>query len=320
MQKKSLFLILKILVSSVLIWLLVLNIDFNLSLIRPEEIRYFYLFLASILFILTILNNTVRWLIVMSVIGGTMKFLTTLKILYISIFLNQALPSAIGGDVLRIFLSRKAGIGLREAINGVMLERIITILGLILLVLITQPFVITSIEDTSLKIIFPIMAVVAILGVYCLTWLDRLPRVIGDWKIIQSLANIALDTRIFFSNLRFSIYSIGMGVTGNILISLIVYCCAKSLSIEVTVLHCLVLVPPVILILTIPISIGGWGVREGAMIGAFGLVGVSSSDAFMLSISFGFSTLFVSLPGGLFWISGNYKNEIEEEEKDLNDR
>ena len=303
-----------------LIWVLVLNIDFNLSLISLEEIKYFYLFLAIILFILTIINNTVRWLIVMSVIGETMKFLTTLKILYISTFLNQALPSTIGGDVLRIFLSRKAGIGLREAINGVMLERIITILGLILLVLITQPFLITTIEDTSLKIIFPIMAVVAVVGVYCLTWLDRLPRLIGDWKIIQSLANIALDTRIFFSNLRFSIYSIGMGVTGNILISLMIYCCAKSLSIEVTVVHCLVLVPPVILILTIPISIGGWGVREGVMIGAFGLVGVSSSDAFMLSVLFGLSTLFVSLPGGLFWISGNYKNEIEKEEKDLNDR
>ena len=319
MQKKSLFLILKILVSSLLLWLLSLSIDFNFSIIRLEEIKFFYLFFALVVFTIILLNNTVRWRTVMSAIGKTMGFVATLKILYMSFFLNQALPSAIGGDALRIFLTRKSGIGLRESINGVMLERIITLLGLILLVLITQPFLMITVKDTPLKFIFPILAVGAIIGIYCLTWLDRLPRVMGDWKIIKGLANIALDTRIFFSSLRFSIFSIVLGITGNILISLMVYFCAKSLSIEVTVVHCLVLVPPVVLILTIPISIGGWGVREGAMIGAFGLVGISGGDAFILSISFGLANLCFSLPGVLFLISSDYKNKGQKEEKDFND-
>ena len=320
MQKKSLFLILKILVSSLLIWLLSLSIDFNFSIIRLEEIKYFYLFFALVVFVMLLLNNTVRWRTVMSAIGGTMEFAATLKILYISFFFNQALPSAIGGDAFKIFLTRKSGIGLRESINGVMLERIITLLGLILLVLITQPFLMSTVKDTPLQFIFPTLAVGAIIGIYCLTWLDRLPRVMGDWKIIKGLANIALDTRIFFSSLRFSIFSIVLGITGNILISLMVYFCAKSLSIEVTVVHCLVLVPPVVLILTIPISIGGWGVREGAMIGAFGLVGISGGDAFILSISFGLANLCFSLPGVLFLISGDYKNKGQNEKKNFNDR
>ena len=73
---------------------------------------------------------------------------------------------------------------------------------------------------------------------------------------------------------------------GNILISFAAYLIAQSLSIEVSVLDCLVLIPPVILITTLPISIAGWGVREGAMVAAFAFVGVAEGDAFVMSILF----------------------------------
>jgi Lysylphosphatidylglycerol synthase TM region len=44
----------------------------------------------------------------------------------------------------------------------------------------------------------------------------------------------------------------------------------------------LVLVPPVILVMTVPVSIAGWGVRETAMVVAFGFVGVSGDSALAL--------------------------------------
>ena len=62
------------------------------------------------------------------------------------------------------------------------------------------------------------------------------------------------------------------------------------------------LIPPILLILTLPISIGGWGIREGAMIWAFALVGVTNEEALVLSVLFGFATLAITLPGGLIWL------------------
>ena len=72
-------------------------------------------------------------------------------------------------------------------------------------------------------------------------------------------------------------------------------------------LDCLVLIPPIVLVSTIPISIAGWGVREAVMITLLALVGVAEADAFVLSVLFGLLTFGLSLPGGIVWIIGGYK-------------
>ena len=54
--------------------------------------------------------------------------------------------------------------------------------------------------------------------------------------------------------------------------------------------------PVVFLVAMIPISIAGWGLREGAFVVAFGLFGVSSADALAVSVTFGIAVLFAYAP------------------------
>jgi uncharacterized membrane protein YbhN (UPF0104 family) len=68
------------------------------------------------------------------------------------------------------------------------------------------------------------------------------------------------------------------------------------------------LMQPVALLTSLPISIGGWGVRETAMIGLLGLVGVPASAALVLSVELGLITMAASLPGLVFWFLINPKN------------
>ena len=68
--------------------------------------------------------------------------------------------------------------------------------------------------------------------------------------------------------------AVGLGVTGNVLLALATFFLAQSIGVAVTVLDCLVLMPPVIAITTISISIAGWGVRESAMSRDFGFISV----------------------------------------------
>ena len=82
---------------------------------------------------------------------------------------------------------------------------------------------------------------------------------------------------------------------------------ALALGINITLLDCLVLVPPVMLVTTLPISIAGWGVREGAMVAAFGFVGVPAQESLLLSLLFGVLGIVVALPGGLIWLAGGGK-------------
>ena len=52
-----------------------------------------------------------------------------------------------------------------------------------------------------------------------------------------------------------------------------------------------------------PVSLAGWGVREGAMIAMLGTIGVAASEALSLSVAIGIVALVASLPGGIIWLA-----------------
>jgi uncharacterized protein (TIRG00374 family) len=309
MHRKYLFFILKLCISATLLYFIATNFEIGSAGTRLTSINYIFIFPAFLLFLLLLVNNTVRWLIVLKAIGAELQFYTTLKILYISVFFNQAFPSTIGGDVLKIFLARNSGINVKSAINSVMLERVATLSGLILLVMMCQPFLLVRIDDNTAKYVFPILALIAILGIIVLMLLDQLPDRLHKLSFVRGLSNFAVDAKkIFLSPSNTSIV-IFLGITGNILIASIAYFTAKAISIDITILDCFVLIPPVILISILPISIAGWGVRESAMVAALGLVGVLEGDAFVMSVLFGLINIVFSLPGGLLWLVGGYSSK-----------
>jgi hypothetical protein len=78
------------------------------------------------------------------------------------------------------------------------------------------------------------------------------------------------------------------------------------MQLEVSLRDCILLVPPVILVTVVPISIAGWGVREGAMVVAFGFIGVPANAAFAVSVLFGLTLAAASLPGSLLWWMSRY--------------
>jgi uncharacterized membrane protein YbhN (UPF0104 family) len=51
-----------------------------------------------------------------------------------------------------------------------------------------------------------------------------------------------------------------------------------------------------------PISLAGWGVREGAMIVGLGLAGIVPADALAVSVAYGLLQLALGLLGGALWL------------------
>jgi hypothetical protein len=74
------------------------------------------------------------------------------------------------------------------------------------------------------------------------------------------------------------------------------------MGIPMSAVESLLLVPPVILLSSLPVTLAGWGLREGGMIFALGLIGVPSDAAFALSVMYGLLSLVVGLVGGLVWL------------------
>ena len=95
----------------------------------------------------------------------------------------------------------------------------------------------------------------------------------------------------------------------HLLTALAAWCGARAIDADVPLLYTIFLVPPVILVTVVPISIAGWGVREGAMVAAFGYAGLPPGDGLIVSLLFGAGYLVMGAVGGLIWIATSGRRE-----------
>lgn len=116
---------------------------------------------------------------------------------------------------------------------------------------------------------------------------------------MQSLGH---SVGLIFLSPKGAILPLTYAIAAQLALGAATYAVAKSLDIDVTAIDCIVLMQPVALLANLPISIGGWGVRETAMIFLFGFVGVPASAALILSVQLGLLSLLVVLPGGILWL------------------
>ena len=303
MAKRWLPWVVKFALSGALIWYVLKDVDLGEAWARASGISPGLLILACSMFFGNALIGTLRWRMVIRAIGAYLSLRQTFTFFYSGVFFSIALPGAVGGDAVRMWMARKAGMELGQAVNSVMLERVAQVLGLVLLVACVQPILLQRIGDIPGSWVFPALSVAGLCGTGVLMLLDRLPVRLRDWRLIRGLGQLASDTRLLFLNFRHSLPTLFLAVLAHANLSVATWVMALGLDIQVSVIDCIALVPPVILIMTLPISIAGWGVRETAMVVAFGFVGVESHEALVLSILFGLVNMAVALPGGLVWLA-----------------
>ena len=310
MLKKRLPLALKFLVSGLLIWFLLANVDLDAAKERVLAIAPGMVALATAIFLVQLVIGAMRWRAVLDAIGAPLPFARAVRFFFIGAFFSQTLPSSVGGDAVRIYKTWRAGLTLGAAVNGVMLERIAAVVALVALVAATQPFFLPRVsEDTAGWIISAVALSVA--ATVVLLVLDRLPVSLRGWRLVRGLARLGVDARKVFLVPRAAGKALGWGVAGHVNLSLGVYVLALGLKLDVTWVDCIVLFPPALLLTTLPISIAGWGVREGAMVAVFALVGVPTDGALVLSILFGLLDALISLPGGIVWVlSGDRRADV----------
>ncbi len=302
MFKAYAFFTLKLAVSAGLIWLLMERIEIGavaerLTQLAPGAIAASF----AILIVQSVIAST-RWRIVSHRVGVPLGFVTALRLFCVGLFFNQTLVSSIGGDAVRIWFVRQLADGMAEAFRSVLIDRLVALAGLFLIVAASLPVLLDLVTTPTAR-----AGVLAVLGVgigtlILLLLLDRLPvlsqrlRTKGVLdEFARSCRRVLLDPRVAFS-------ALGLSLAVHLLSALTVFVVARGIGIEVSLGQMVVLVPPVILVATLPISVAGWGVREGAMISALGFAGVAPADALAVSVIFGLALIVIALPGGAVWL------------------
>ena len=305
MTKNQILVILKVIVSGGLIWFLLSSIDIGAAKDRILGADPVMILCAGFVLLLQMGVGGARWWAVMRAIETPLPWFELTKLFWIGGFFSQALPSSVGGDPIRIYMAYKDGLPLSKAINGVMLERVVTIIGLTILVIAVQPWFVPKLNAETQMLTLTVLAMLGagtIFGVIVLLYLDRLPEALSKFRIVRGMNALAADSRLLFLRLKGAVLASIFGILTHVNISLCVFFLAMSIGVDVTWLDCMVLMPLVILVTTLPISIAGWGVREGAMVTAFALVGVPGEGALVLSLMLGILGIVMMIPGGGFWL------------------
>lgn len=86
---------------------------------------------------------------------------------------------------------------------------------------------------------------------------------------------------------------------------------AMAADMPVALIDCLILMPSVLLLSSLPISFAGWGVREGAIVYLFGQLTGDSASALVVSVLVGVASIVTSLPGLILWMKRSTINTTE---------
>ena len=111
-------------------------------------------------------------------------------------------------------------------INGVIIERIATVLALVALVDLTQIFYIRHSSDDILRFSSVGMVAITVLllsGLGIIMKLERLPGRLQKWRLVRGLGNLGSDTRHIFLSLSRFWKPIMWGILGHLNVSLAVF-------------------------------------------------------------------------------------------------
>ena len=300
-------LIIKILITVAILFIIARHIDLAsvLNVVRGMQPKY--LLLALVMQLLSAALASYRWYLIMRRLKFGQGPLFYLKSYLKGSFFNQALPGGIGGDAYRVLETSKLGYGKKAAFYGVLLDRLLGLIGILLLNLIaniTYPNLLPSAVFHLLNAIA--LGGIAAVGVFAM--LGKIDR-FAEYKFTRHLHEISADMRRVYHDPK----AIGLHSVISVLIHFVsmlaMYFIGIGVGLNFDLLTYLVLVPPVILLTIAPISLAGWGVREGGMIGLFSLVHADETLVLSMSVLYGLILIAASLPGLYLFLMSRHKSE-----------
>jgi uncharacterized protein (TIRG00374 family) len=302
LTKKTGTILLKVLITFLLLALIFDKVDFNntISILKKTEVSF--IIFSLVVVVLEVFIATLRWVIVLSKLEIHVSYLAALRYLWMGVFFNQALPSSIGGDALRgYFLCKNENCNVTSATIGVLLDRIFGILGLIILMISTSFLLFDLILDPVIRWGLFISVLGALILIIIAMIFDLIHNKWMHFKIIQGMLMFSKQARkVIFS--YYGLSSIVLSLIIQLSFVLVVWILASSIGLDIELLGVLLVIPATNLLMALPISIAGWGVREGVMVMGFGYLGVDPDTALALSILYGLLMLVVALPGLIDWL------------------
>jgi uncharacterized membrane protein YbhN (UPF0104 family)/SAM-dependent methyltransferase len=306
-RRRRLVLGAKVIAGVLLLFLVLYQIDSAAvgRLLLKAELELFAL--ACLLLASGAAVNAWRWRHVMIALGHPIHLKTALVGNFEAMFFNQLLPTSAGGDVARMLRAYNAGVQASWSIVGVLLDRA---LGLWFVALC---LVLATVLGGSQIVAAPAFHILSLVSAVVLAG-GAVAAVAGavfrrDWFPLWAHHLVTL-TQAFTQVLRSRRALPHLG--GTLLASAILTVAsfmvvARALAIDIDWWSAMIILMGMVLASVIPVSIGGWGIREGVAILLFASIGLGPNEATAVAVLFGLVLTIVGLSGGLVWAASGYR-------------
>lgn len=284
-------------------------VDVPEVLSRLADLHPGWVALALVVGIAQILGSAWRWRFTAGCLDIRLRFASAVREYWLAGFLNQVVPGGVVGDVSRALrhareearprdASVSGGHGFESrAVHAVILER-----------LSGQVVVAVAAAVSAIALLTPVSGAWATGGgvavlVGILTARAAVPSASPGSRGTTSTAgfsdslNAALVGRDALPVQLMTSVAVVASYVAMYLAT------ARAVGVETPFAAMLPLVTPVLLAMLIPVSVAGWGVREGAAAAIWAFAGLPAAEGVAISVAYGLLVLISSLPGALLLVA-----------------
>jgi uncharacterized membrane protein YbhN (UPF0104 family) len=258
------------------------------------------LWLAAALLALTAQTvlSALRWRLTAGQLGIALDRRTALREYYLSQIVNQALPGGVLGDAGRAVRAR-AQAGLLASGQAVLFERLAGQAALLVLfaAAVLGTLAVPGGFDWPGWLLPPVLGGLG--GAAGVVLVLRLggPRLPGRAGRAMAGLGAAFLRAVWAPGVRARQAAMSLGTA---LCNIAAFAfCAAAVGLTLSPAAALVLVPLILFTMLVPITVSGWGLREGAAAALLPLAGATASEGLAASVAFGLAVLVAALPGAV---------------------
>jgi uncharacterized protein (TIRG00374 family) len=272
-----------------------------------------YLLVALGIFLVTTWGMGWRWRILLDSKGIHEPLGWLTKLYFVSLAVGQVLPTSVGGDAVRIVEHARRRPEVRaETVGAVFMERAVGSAATLILVAAGLAVAVGRYEDIAALIWLEVVLVGAMLVLAVLVFHRRTARALQE-RVFPLGRRLRLDRPLAalhaamhgYREQRRALVSV-LGITLGIQVARIaaIWCCGEAVGIDVSPLVYAILGPLLFLVLMVPFTINGLGVREAFFVAFLAQFDVDADAAFATGLLFYAVTVAASLPGALILLWG----------------
>lgn len=309
---------LKMVLSLFLLVYLIQAIDWRNSLQLALRADLIMMITAVALLTIERVLSVIKWRLFLTVKGSKITFWRLFIINYVGGFWGLILPSSVSADIVRGFYLSKATADLNLTVTSMAADRFISGISLVFIACFGgwyagyRPGLQHLHSLTLVIVLITAAAVILLFQRGFLRWLDR--RIVvwfSAWRIAHHVRLryvIQTARKWVVACLEYQKYpgllalAFVLSLAVQVVRVLVFYVVALGFDLHAPLMYYIVFIPLIMVLIMLPVSINGIGVREVSFVSFFSLAGMPESGAFAISFAVSILTTLTTAVGGLIYM------------------